>query len=205
MAKEQLLGTRGHKLQNAHDAVEFLKERFAFGKETAPGHFQEVRLCLSLMLTIHGWQDLLSSKHRFLIPGTSLAICFILQVRRHHWEIKVGEVNRRRAWDCAPIPGSRSLHCFVGPKEDRPTLLRVRELCCFCPSCVDEDESVPCPSAEWAGQWTVEEIHPKVPSDVSENIQNMGTGTGINDWEDDELDLADCIQVSSGNYLGCCI
>ncbi|CAM6085314.1 unnamed protein product [Calypogeia fissa] len=40
LAKEQLKGSAGHKLQNAHDAVKFLRSRFALGKDKEYGEVQ---------------------------------------------------------------------------------------------------------------------------------------------------------------------
>lgn len=35
-----------------------------------------------------------------------------------------------------------------------------------------------------------------MPSDiVNESVENLGIGTGIHEWEDDELELKDCIEV----------
>lgn len=59
---------------------------------------------------------------------------------------------------------------------------------------MDEDDPVSCPNLEWIGEWVVEKIHPKVPSDVTKSITILGTGTCIDDWEDEELELADCIE-----------
>jgi hypothetical protein len=38
-----LKGIHGHRLENAHDAVEFLKEKFAMGQEKEYGDVQLVR------------------------------------------------------------------------------------------------------------------------------------------------------------------
>ncbi|KAL3690593.1 hypothetical protein R1sor_016902 [Riccia sorocarpa] len=95
--------------------------------------------------------------------------------RRFFWEIKVGEVNRSKRYDCLPIDGTRKLHCFYGFSRLILTLLKVKEMCCFRPSCIDEDWDN-CTNSEYTGPWTLHNVHPKKPADVVNYVQAMGHG-----------------------------
>lgn len=117
-------------------------------------------------------------------------------VRRIFWEIPQGAVNRRRKWDCDPIKGCRDLHCFDGFSPQLSTLLQVRELSCFCPSCVDDDPRN-CDNEEWAGKYRLEMVKGVLPSDVRAEVQNIGEGEG----EVDEGSLAECIKL--GDWYAC--
>ncbi|KAL3696603.1 hypothetical protein R1sor_010679 [Riccia sorocarpa] len=114
-------------------------------------------------------------------------------VRRFFWEIKVGEVDRSKELDCLPIKGTRSLHCFHGYSRVNPTLLKTRELSCFCPSCVD-DEGVNCPNKRYTGDWKLENVHPLKLTDVSAYAEELGAGLGqATDWG--EGSIADLVEV----------
>jgi hypothetical protein len=103
-------------------------------------------------------------------------------VRRIFWEIKIGAVNRTKKWDCDPIQGSRRLHCFDGFSDKISTLLQVRELCCFCPHCLDDDYAA-CDSKAWVGHFKLEMIKGVLPADVRQEVIDMGVGEG--DGEND--------------------
>ncbi|KAL3676804.1 hypothetical protein R1sor_026752 [Riccia sorocarpa] len=117
----------------------------------------------------------------------------INEVRRFFWEVKVGEVNRSKRYDCLPIEGTRKLHCFYGFNQLNPTLLKVREMCCFCPSCIDEDWEN-CTKYEYTGPLTLHNVHPRKPADVIDYVGAIGHGQGIGDqWE--EGTIADVVEV----------
>ncbi|CAM6126797.1 unnamed protein product [Calypogeia fissa] len=160
LEKEQLKGIQGHRLENAHDEVEFLREKFAMGQEKEYGDVQ--------------------------------------MVRRIFWEIPVGAVNRRKKWDYDTIEGSRSLHCFDGFSPRLSTLLQVRELCCFCHHCVD-DEPMQCENREWTGDFKLENVRGILPSDVRPDLDEMGVGEGLTGFEEGSRELAALIQV--GDYF----
>jgi hypothetical protein len=113
-------------------------------------------------------------------------------VRRFFWEIPVGIVNRTKKWDCDPISGSRSLHCFDGFSNTLSTLLQVRELCCFCPHCVDDNPSA-CENVEWTGASKLHMVKGVMPGDVRLDLQAMGVGQGGEAWE--EGSVAELLQV----------
>ncbi|KAL3683358.1 hypothetical protein R1sor_001380 [Riccia sorocarpa] len=74
-----------------------------------------------------------------------------------------------------------------------PTLLKMMEMCCFCPSCIDEDWDN-CTNSEYTGPWTLHNVHLKKPADVVDYVEAMGHGEGIeNQW--DEGTLADLVEV----------
>ncbi|KAL3702375.1 hypothetical protein R1sor_020397 [Riccia sorocarpa] len=155
LEREQRKGIRGHKLENAADAIQFLTSKFELDRELAYGHHQNAR--------------------------------------RFFWEVKVGEVDRSKELDCLPIKGTRSLHCFHGYNPTNPTLLRIKELSCFCPYSVD-DEGLRCPNQDYTGKWKLESIHPIKPQDVIAYAEEIGSGVsqGV-DWG--EGSVADLIEI----------
>ncbi|KAL3685613.1 hypothetical protein R1sor_003635 [Riccia sorocarpa] len=155
LEREQRKGIRGHKLEDAADAVQFLTSKFELDREMAYEHQQNAR--------------------------------------RFFWEVKVGEVDRSKELDCLPIKGTRSLHCFHGYTRSNPTLLRIKELSCFCAVCVD-DEGVRCPAQAYTGKWKLESIHPIKPQDVIAFAEEIGSGVGQGvDWS--EGSIAELIEV----------
>ncbi|KAL3693313.1 hypothetical protein R1sor_006964 [Riccia sorocarpa] len=155
LEREQRKGIRGHKLENAADAVQLLTSKFELDRELAYGHHQNAR--------------------------------------RFFWEVKVGEVDRSKELDCLPIKGTRSLHCFHGYSPTNPTLLRIKELSCFYPYCVD-DEGLRCLNQDYTGKWKLESIHPIKPQDVIAYAEEIGSGVsqGV-DWG--EGSVADLIET----------
>ncbi|CAM6081914.1 unnamed protein product [Calypogeia fissa] len=112
-------------------------------------------------------------------------------VRRLFWEIPLGDVNRNKKWDCDPIKGSRKLHCFDGFSSKLSTLLQVRELCCFCPHCVDDDYTA-CENKAMVGQFRFEMIQGVLPGDVKQEVLDLGVGEG---GKDREGSLGELVQV----------
>ncbi|KAL3694855.1 hypothetical protein R1sor_008506 [Riccia sorocarpa] len=155
LAREQLKGIDGHKLDCVADCVAFLSEKFRLHREKL---YEEIN-----------------------------------EVRRFFWEVKVGDVNRSKCYDCLPIEGTRKLHCFHGFSRLNPTLLNVREMCCFCPSCIDEDWEN-CSNLEYTGPWTLHNVHPRKPADVVDYVDAIGHGQGILD-QSDEGTIADLVEV----------
>ncbi|KAL3699983.1 hypothetical protein R1sor_018005 [Riccia sorocarpa] len=69
----------------------------------------------------------------------------------------------------------------------------VREMCCFCSSCLDEDWDN-CSNSEYTGPWTLYNVHPRKPAEIIDYVAAMGHGQGITDqW--DEGSLADLVEV----------
>jgi hypothetical protein len=58
---------------------------------------------------------------------------------RKFWHIEESEVVRSNPFGCATIRGSRSLHSIFSFSAADPTKFMVRQLSCYCLSCIDED------------------------------------------------------------------
>jgi hypothetical protein len=113
-------------------------------------------------------------------------------VRRLFWEIPKGVVNRNKRWDCDAIPGSRSLHYFDGFSNRLSTLLQVKELCCFCPYCLDDNSNL-CENIAWTGRSKLHMVQGVLRDDMRDDIESMGVGEGA-DTEDNGL-LAELLQL----------
>ncbi|KAL3695545.1 hypothetical protein R1sor_009621 [Riccia sorocarpa] len=70
-----------------------------------------------------------------------------------------------------------------------PTLLNVKEMCCYCPSCIDEDGEN-CGNLEYTGPWTMHNVHPRKPADVVDYVDAIGYG-----HQSDEGTIADLVEV----------
>ncbi|KAL3691930.1 hypothetical protein R1sor_005581 [Riccia sorocarpa] len=66
-------------------------------------------------------------------------------------------------------------------------------MCCFCPSCIDEDWEN-CSNLEYTGPWTLHNVHPRKPADVVDYVDAIGHGQGIPD-QSDEGTVVDLVEV----------
>ena len=57
-------------------------------------------------------------------------------VTRVFWEVKEGNVDRSKKWDCKSVKGARGIHCVSGYSLKNGKALRCRQLSCFCNSCM---------------------------------------------------------------------
>jgi hypothetical protein len=82
-----------------------------------------------------------------------------LEVRRHFHLVKMEDVNRNIGWDCKTVPGSRSKHSIQSVSHVNKTLLRVRELSCFCDFCMDGGDG-PCASSTHVSKYDLVTLEP---------------------------------------------
>ncbi len=59
------------------------------------------------------------------------------QANKLFWEIKVGDVDRSKGWECETLNGNWKMHQIRYVSHKDPTLLQCRELSCFYVHCVD--------------------------------------------------------------------
>jgi len=57
-------------------------------------------------------------------------------VTRVFWEVKEGDVDRSKRWDCKAMDGSHGLHCVSGYSLTEGKALRCRQFSCFCAACL---------------------------------------------------------------------
>ncbi|KAL3686037.1 hypothetical protein R1sor_004059 [Riccia sorocarpa] len=127
--------------------------------------------------------------------------------RRKYWETRSWPDDSTEVQESAVVQrdkGDRHIRRIVSElvnlfnKSTRsisrnPTLLKVREMCCFCPSCIDEDWDN-CSNFEYTGPWTLHNVHPRKPADVVDYVDAIGHGQGIGDqWV--EGTIADVVEV----------
>jgi hypothetical protein len=62
-----------------------------------------------------------------------------VDIYRKFWHIEESEVVKSNPFGCTTIPESRSLHSIFSFSAANPTKLMVRQLSCYCPSCIDEN------------------------------------------------------------------
>lgn len=57
------------------------------------------------------------------------------RIQRHCWEIKQGDIDRSRPFDCSIVKGSRKSHQVHSVSSSDSTLTEYRFLSCSCLSC----------------------------------------------------------------------
>jgi hypothetical protein len=56
--------------------------------------------------------------------------------KRVFWEMKVGNVNRTRGFDCRTVASSWSMHSVQVISASNNAMLEVRDFSCFCHHCI---------------------------------------------------------------------
>jgi hypothetical protein len=69
------------------------------------------------------------------------------------------DVDRKANWDCEMILGSRSMHSFALVDDLDITLLKLQELSCFCPKCMDDNFEF-CEKKAHVKPWTLIQLQP---------------------------------------------
>lgn len=99
------------------------------------------------------------------------------EIQRKFWLIQ--EVDRSTTHACETIPGSRSLHSIFGFSSADPTKLMVRELSCFCASCMCEDWEN-CEAVSHVKPWALVKLK---PSNLQFACNVMDEHDHEEDWE----------------------
>ena len=98
-------------------------------------------------------------------------------IRRKFWNIEA--VDRSNPHTCNTIPGSRQLHSIFAFSAADPTKLMVRELSCFCASCMCEDWEN-CESQSHVSPWELVKLRPNNTRLVCETMDEYENDE---DWE----------------------
>jgi hypothetical protein len=77
----------------------------------------------------------------------------------------IKNMDRRKKYDYKYFSGVRSLHSVVSVSHRDVTLLRIRELACFCKECMD-DSSDFCINKSHVKEWRLETLEPKNLTEV---------------------------------------
>jgi hypothetical protein len=65
-------------------------------------------------------------------------------VHKYIWEVKEGDIDRTRTFDCSTMQGRRKAHQVGSVNYHDLTQVRYRHLSCFYPCCVDGDVPIQC-------------------------------------------------------------
>lgn len=102
-----------------------------------------------------------------------------LDIRRTYWLIKIGDVDRSKAWGCETIQGSQSMHSICGHSRHDGTQLKTTTLSCFCNACIRRQWRSCCNKA-YAKKWEHITLEPKlgdeIPSDEAQGDYAMFEG-----------------------------
>lgn len=125
-----------------------------------------------------------------------------LGARRH--EVKIGNVNRSRPFDCEIMKGSRKLHHVQSVSNKNPTLGQFQQLFCLCMHCIDCNLESLCAHRDHVLEWTLTRLKPKNPLKVSEMIYESDKEIKASiggEWIADNLHLGDNITVPTSRAI----
>jgi hypothetical protein len=107
-------------------------------------------------------------------------------VDRNFIEIKVGEVNKTRGYNCRIVAGFRSLHSMQSISHASNVLVESREFSCFCDKCIDDLPKRDCSSKSHVAPWTLVTLQPCSSPNAHCDIDIHGAGWG-NDGKNNVL------------------
>lgn len=108
-------------------------------------------------------------------------------------EVKINDVDRRNAYTCQTVKGTRNTHCVLGFSRKDPTQVLFRSLSCFCSYCVDESWDK-CINLSHVQPWKLHKLEP----DREENNAEVVEQDDIV-YSEQQDQLADMLEV--GDHL----
>jgi hypothetical protein len=81
------------------------------------------------------------------------------QVAHFFHLVKPNDVDRSAMWDCKNITGTRSLHSVTSISPRDVTLLKLRDLACFYPKCMDDNPYF-CENGMHVEPWNMHTLEP---------------------------------------------
>lgn len=114
-------------------------------------------------------------------------------ISRKFWLIQEDDVPRRKRWDCNPIPGSSRLHSVMSVSAADPTQLMVRDLSCYCASCIMTDWSE-CENKAHVLPWRLVKLKPRNTVDVRLHMSQY-EDEGMSEYGGDGDELADILEI----------
>ena len=114
-------------------------------------------------------------------------------ISRVFWNIREFEVDHRDSTlKCCTLPGSKSLYSIMGFSLTDPTLIRTRELSCFCIPCIDGNWN-DCENSSYVQEWKIQRLNPFSASSLAPQIAML----------DDEANwIHDGVSVEIGDLVG---
>jgi len=82
------------------------------------------------------------------------------QINKFFWNVKVGDVDRSKPFNCETIYGSHNMHQICSVSHKDPTLLQVHEISCFCVACINRSLKEKCENELHVHPWTLKRLKP---------------------------------------------
>ena len=106
------------------------------------------------------------------------------------WEIKLGDVDRSKPWACEQVEGSQSIHSICGFLDLDLTLLKTRELPCFCDACL-HNQWRSCSKKSYIHAWKCIALHPTEEISSKELQVDQALYEGSQDFLGNFLEIGD--------------
>ena len=120
-------------------------------------------------------------------------------ISRVFWNIGEFEVDHRdTSLKCRTLPGSKSLYSIMGFSMTDPTLIRTRELSCFCIPCID-GLWTDCENSSHVQEWKVQRLNPLNASALAPQIAMLDDEAN---WIHDgvSVEIGDLVRVGD-NFM----
>lgn len=119
---------------------------------------------------------------------------------RVFWLIGNTEVDHNdKSIKCNTLPGLKSLYSIMGFSMADPTMLRTRELSCFCVPCIYGDWTE-CENLAHVQEWAVQRLCPMHAGGVAQQIEEIDdeanwVSDGISEEVDDLVDIGENFMI----------
>jgi hypothetical protein len=97
------------------------------------------------------------------------------RIQKHCWEIKQGDIDRLRPFDCLTMKGSQKSHQVRSVSSSDSTLIEYRSLSYSCLSCDGQGSGYPCEQAAHVLPWSLHKLKPVGTSRIRYNLRNLKT------------------------------
>ncbi len=92
-------------------------------------------------------------------------------VNKYFWEVKEGDIDKARAFECAVIKERCKAHQMHNVNCQDPTQVQYIHLTFFCPCCVDNNSKLQCDQIHHVPPWTLARLKHVNYHDVKDRMQ----------------------------------
>lgn len=125
------------------------------------------------------------------------------QVNKLFWEIKVGDVDKSKGWECETLNGNQKMHQVRYVSHKDLTLLQCHELISFCMHCVDRNAELLCEALHHVPEWSLKRLKPLNTTDVRSMMYDFKEefeARSGGEWIVEVVQVGDNVVICANNF-----